>query len=150
MQSAGAETCTVLETLFPIGTSPKSKVLGDTDQFEQLPYSGAVTAARHSTGAQVAAPVEIKLLAPLDPLIYDRRLTRRLWSYDYTWEVYTPPAKRVRGYYALPVLAGIELVGHIDPKVDRVNKKLMVVNRSVHRGVRVAGAVSELARFLGV
>ena len=69
------------------------------------------------------------LLAPLDPLIYDRRLTRRLWDYDYTWEVYTPPAKRVRGYYALPVLSGTELVGHVDPKVDRENKKLMVVNR---------------------
>src|SRR5207253_10000256 len=60
-----------------------------------------------------------RLLAPLDPLIYDRRLTRRLWDYDYTWEVYTPPGKRVRGYYALPVLAGLELVGHIDPKADR-------------------------------
>ena len=92
-----------------------------------------------------AAPI---LLAPLDPLIYDRRLTRSLWDYDYTWEVYTPPAKRVRGYYALPVLAGLELVGHIDPKADRKNKKLVVVNRSMRRGARAASAVRELARFL--
>ena len=42
------------------------------------------------------------LLAPLDPLIYDRRLTSALWNFEYTWEVYTPPAKRKRGYYALP------------------------------------------------
>jgi len=48
-------------------------------------------------------------------------------GYDYTWEVYTPPARRVRGYYALPVLAGVELVGHIDPKADRANGKLAVV-----------------------
>jgi uncharacterized protein YcaQ len=31
-----------------------------------------------------------RLIAPLDPLIYDRRLTSRLWNLDYTWEVYTP------------------------------------------------------------
>jgi uncharacterized protein YcaQ len=43
------------------------------------------------------APVEPLLLAPLDPLIYDRRLTGELWDYHYTWEVYTPPGKRVRG-----------------------------------------------------
>jgi uncharacterized protein len=88
------------------------------------------------------------LLAPLDPLIYDRRLTRRLWDYDYTWEVYTPPAKRVRGYYALPVLAGLELVGHIDPKADREKKKLIVVNRSLRRGVRPATALRNLETFL--
>jgi len=95
-------------------------------------------------------PVEPLLLAPLDPLIYDRRLTRQLWGYDYTWEVYTPPAKRVRGYYALPVLAGVELVGHIDPKADRANKKLVVVARSVRRGHRAATAVQSLKRFLGL
>jgi uncharacterized protein YcaQ len=96
------------------------------------------------------APAEATLLAPLDPLIYDRRLTRQLWGYDYTWEVYTPPARRVRGYYALPVLAGVELVGHIDPKADRANRKLMVVNRSLRRGHRAAAAVRELACFLGL
>ena len=92
----------------------------------------------------------VTLLAPLDPLIYDRRLTRQLWNYAYTWEVYTPPAKRVRGYYALPVLTGVELVGHIDPKADRIHKRLRVVNRSVRRGHQAAHAVRELAGFLGL
>jgi hypothetical protein len=96
------------------------------------------------------APVKITLLAPLDPLIYDRRVTRQLWSYDYTWEVYTPPTRRVRGYYALPVLAGLELVGHVDPKADRANRKLAVMNRSLRRGHRAAPAVRELARFLNL
>jgi uncharacterized protein YcaQ len=98
----------------------------------------------------VATPTQLLLLAPLDPLIYDRRITRRLWGYDYTWEVYTPPAKRVRGYYALPVLAGVEFIGHIDPKADRPNKKLIIVNRSVRRGHRAADAVREFAHFLGL
>ena len=91
-----------------------------------------------------------KLLAPLDPLIYDRRVGRQLWDFDYNWEVYTPPHKRVRGYYALPILSGHELVGHVDPKADRENKKLRVISRSVRRGHRVAPAVRALAQFLNL
>lgn len=90
------------------------------------------------------------LLAPLDPLIYDRAQTRALWDYDYTWEVYTPPEKRVRGYYALPLLSGLELAGRVDPKADRRTGKLEVVGRAVRRGHRTAGAVRELAQFLGL
>ena len=88
------------------------------------------------------------LLAPLDPLIYDRAVSRQLWDFDYTWEVYTPPHKRTRGYYALPILAGHELVGHVDPKADREAKKLRVISRSVRRGHSVTPAVRALAHFL--
>ncbi len=95
-----------------------------------------------------SAPV--RLLAPLDPLIYDRRLTSGLWGFDYTWEVYVPPAKRKRGYYALPVLAGTELVGHVDPKAERERKKLRIVSRAIRRGHRVADAVRLLAGWLGL
>lgn len=91
-----------------------------------------------------------RLLAPLDPLIYDRRVTAALWDFEYTWEVYTPPAKRTRGYYALPVLSGTELVGHIDPKADRAAGRLHVVSRQLRRGCAAAGAVRELARWLGL
>lgn len=90
------------------------------------------------------------LLAPLDPLIYDRRVTATLWNFDYTWEVYTPPAKRVRGYYALPMLASTEIVGHIDPKADRPARRLRVAARSVKRGHRAADAVRGLADWLGL
>ncbi len=90
------------------------------------------------------------LLAPLDPLIYDRRLARQLWGFDYIWEVYTPPARRQRGYYALPVLAGAEIVGHVDPKADRERRRLIVVSRGVRRGYRVAPAVQALADFLSL
>lgn len=101
-----------------------------------------------ATGAPPAPGVH--LLAPLDPLIYDRTLTARLWGFDYTWEVYTPPAKRVRGYYALPLLAGLEIVGHVDPRADRAAGRLEVMGRQVRRGHRHAGAVKELAVFLGL
>jgi uncharacterized protein YcaQ len=96
------------------------------------------------------AAAEPRLLAPLDPLIYDRRVTAALWNFDYTWEAYTPPHQRVRGHYALPILAGTEIVGDVDPKADREKKKLRVVSRRVRRGHRATEAVASLARFLGL
>lgn len=90
------------------------------------------------------------LLAPLDPLIYDRRVTSRVWDFNYTWEVYTPAHKRVRGYYALPILSGLELVGHVDPKADRLTRKLAILSRSIRRGHTSTEAVRELSRFLGL
>ncbi len=95
-------------------------------------------------------PATVRLLAPLDPLIYDRRVTSALWDFDYTWEAYTPPAKRVRGYYALPILAGTEIVGHVDPKAHRSLGRLKIVSRSVRRGHQVKGAVHSLAHWLGL
>jgi uncharacterized protein len=93
---------------------------------------------------------DLRLLAPLDPLIYDRVLTRRLWDFNYTWEAYTPAAKRVRGHYALPILAGTQLVGHVDPKAERTAGKLRVVSRSVRRGFQTTPAVKALSDFLGL
>ncbi len=99
---------------------------------------------------EVAGPEPVRLLAPLDPLIYERRVTRTLWNFDYVWEAYTPAHKRVRGHYALPILAGTEIVGHVDPKADRATRRLAIVSRRVRRGHRVAPAVGELAAFLGL
>jgi uncharacterized protein YcaQ len=90
------------------------------------------------------------LLAPLDPMIYDRRVTRELWGFDYTWEAYVPAPKRKRGYYALPILSGTELVGHVDMKADRKLGRLGVVSRSVRRGHETKLAITTLARFLGL
>lgn len=73
-----------------------------------------------------------------------------MWKFEYTWEVYTPAAKRRRGYYALPILAGDRFVGHVDLKADRRTGKLCVVGRQVKRGHRSAPAIAELAAFLGL
>jgi hypothetical protein len=83
-------------------------------------------------------------------LIYDRRVTRHLWGFDYAWEAYVPAPKRKRGYYALPVLAGTELVGHVDIKADRSAGRLGVVSRRVRRGQKTAAAIGTLARFLSL
>jgi uncharacterized protein YcaQ len=59
------------------------------------------------------------LVAPLDPLCWDRDLLRRLFDFDYVWEVYVPAAKRRWGYYVLPILYGDRLVGRIEPRIER-------------------------------
>lgn len=87
------------------------------------------------------------LIAPLDPIIYDRRVTEQLWSFDYRWEVYVPQQKRVRGYYALPLLHGDGFKGHADVKADRGAGKLHVIS---HEGRGAKTAVKDLARFLGL
>jgi len=129
-------------------------LVADRVQAVELPGGPTLHCLREDVPLfDAAAPADRdspRLLAPLDPLIYDRRVTQQVWDFDYTWEVYTPPAKRVRGYYALPILAGAELVGHVDPKADRPQRRLRVVTRSVRRGHRVSGAVRDLAGFLGL
>ena len=61
----------------------------------------------------------VTFLAPLDPLCWDRDLLRRLFSFDYVWEVYVPAAKRRWGYYVMPILFGDRFVGRIEPRLDR-------------------------------
>lgn len=106
-----------------------------------------------STAREDAAgrnPLPPLLLAPLDPIIYDRALTRALWDFHYTWEAYTPPARRVRGYYALPVLADTALVGHIEPRADREQGSLLVLSRRIRRGHATTPALRDFARWLGL
>ena len=61
----------------------------------------------------------VTFLAPLDPFVWDRDFMRRLYGFDYVWEVYVPERKRRWGYYVLPLLFGDRLVGRIEPRIDR-------------------------------
>ncbi|HVA38671.1 MAG TPA: crosslink repair DNA glycosylase YcaQ family protein [Candidatus Dormibacteraeota bacterium] len=66
------------------------------------------TAARRSCEEP---PRTVRFLAPFDPLVWDRRRFEHLWQWSYRFEAYTPPAKRIRGYYALPLLWGDAVIG---------------------------------------
>ncbi|HWN47782.1 MAG TPA: crosslink repair DNA glycosylase YcaQ family protein [Steroidobacteraceae bacterium] len=54
---------------------------------------------------------QVRLLAPFDPVVWDRRRFELFWRWAYRFEAYTPAPKRVRGYYALPLLWRDAVVG---------------------------------------
>ena len=81
-------------------------------------------------------------LSPFDNLFWDRDRDEMLWDFFYRIEVYTPKAKRVYGYYVMPILHGCELIGRIDPKVDRKKKRLIFNNLHLERGVKLNGALN--------
>jgi uncharacterized protein YcaQ len=53
----------------------------------------------------------VRLLAPFDPVVWDRWRFERLWGWTYRFEAYTPVAKRIRGYYAMPLLWRDQVIG---------------------------------------
>lgn len=57
----------------------------------------------------------LRFLAPLDNILWDRKLIEDVFDFFYRWEVYVPKIKRQWGYYVLPILHGSELIGRIEP-----------------------------------
>ena len=56
-------------------------------------------------------PDQVRLLAPFDPVVWDRRRFELLWGWAYRFEAYTPAPRRLRGYYALPLLWRDQVIG---------------------------------------
>jgi uncharacterized protein YcaQ len=89
----------------------------------------------------------VSFLAALDPLVWDRRLLRTLWEFDYLWEVYVPEARRKWGYYVLPMLFGDRFVGRIEPRLDRKERKLRILGIWFEDGFEPMGSPGFLAAF---
>ena len=69
-----------------------------------------------------------ELIAPLDSVIWDRKLIKALFGFEYTWEIYTPAVKRKYGAYVLPVLHGDRFIGRVEAVCERKTKNLIVKN----------------------
>ncbi len=83
----------------------------------------------------------VHILSPFDPLIIQRKRTHLFFGYEHRFEAYVPKEKRVFGYFALPVLAGDDIVAALDLKTDRRSRKLLLqkwnwVGNGVQRGAR--------------
>jgi uncharacterized protein YcaQ len=69
-----------------------------------------------------------EFIAPLDNMLWDRKLIKLIFDFEYKWEIYTPVAVRKYGHYVLPVLSGDRFIGRIEIVNDKKLKELIVKN----------------------
>ena len=92
----------------------------------------------------------VTLLSPFDSLIWDRKRTRQMFGFEHSLEAYVPKYKRVHGYFTMPLLAGGDLAGRVDPA--REGKTLIARKLSLERATAaepMAQALREAARWVG-
>ena len=82
--------------------------------------------------ALLEAPPEpapsVAFVAPFDSLLWDTALLASVFDFDYVWEGFFTPAKRRWGYYVLPILFGDRLVGRIEPRIERDEAVVQVLD----------------------
>ena len=124
---AAAERRQVLRAAIEAGEVVEVEVEGERGRWltlaEDLP-------ALFAAGRKRRPAAGTTLLSPFDSFLWHRDRTRRLFGFDYTLEVYTPGHRRVHGYYSLPIFHDGQLVGRLDPKAHRAERRLEV--RAVH------------------
>jgi len=109
-------------------------------------------AARLDAVPRGASEARVVLLSPFDGLIIQRARAAWLFGFDYALECYRPEAKRMYGYFVLPILFGERLVGRLDPKADREAGRLVIKTLWLEPGFDAGDAflrelAAALARF---
>ena len=85
------------------------------------------------------------LLAPFDPLIWQRERAEAIFGVRIRLELYTPREKRSFGYYVLPFLLGDRIVARVDLKADRARSVLLVPSAHVEQGAEASAIAGPLA-----
>jgi uncharacterized protein len=96
-------------------------------------------------------PPSVAFVPPFDPLVWDRSLLGSLFGFDYVWELFAPPARRRWGWYVLPILFADRFVGRIEPRIDRSDGRVQLLNLWWEDGFvprRAAGFVDSMREAL--
>jgi uncharacterized protein YcaQ len=86
--------------------------------WQQGPAAASARGARFGEPLVAAPDDRVRLLAPFDPVVWDRRRFEMLWGWAYRFEAYTPVSKRKLGYYALPLLWRDRVIGWANLSVN--------------------------------
>lgn len=105
------------------------------------------------TFTETEAPRTVRLLAPFDPVVWDRGRFQHLWQWEYRFEAYTKKEQRVRGYYAMPLLWGDAVIGWANVSAGKLDVELGYIGKKpAGREFRreLDAEIGRLGEFLGV
>ncbi len=121
-----------LERLYEQNVIAPVRIEGSKERWialaEDLPLLETLESGGLPSGWKALGPTtqeEVTFLAPLE-IVSARGRAKKVFDFEYVWEVYKPVAQRRWGYYVLPILYGDDLVARMDPKLDRVTMTLQV------------------------
>lgn len=158
-RALGIATAAELRDYFRIGPADAQRAIGELQEqglLRQVRLEGWPATFLHRDARQKRRIRARALLAPFDPLVWERSRTERLFGFRYRIEVYTPAEKRRYGYYVLPFLLDERIVARVDAKADRDASRLIVHSAHLEPGAppetsaELLAELEEMARWLGL
>ena len=159
-----AEASALIRIWIESGKASEVKIEGGRDAYlvlaEDLPILQSLENGKMPKGwnpKETTTLEEVTFLSPLD-IVSARGRAKKLFNFEYIWEVYTPVHKRRWGYYVLPILYGDKLVARLDPKLDRKTMLLEIKGfwqeedaplQNVEFANALAQGLLRFARFVG-